>query len=399
METTGRPRRRPRHRPRHRGDGPLRDPDPRRPRGRRDQGRAPRGRQRPRWPRRRGTPAWAHLALNVNRNKRSVALDLKSAAGQAAFTDLVAHRRHPRHQHAPRRPRPARGLDHAELARDQPAPGLRQRAGLPQRLRRSPTTRPTTRSCRPPGDDRPRCAAPPAPRRYVPTILADKVCALTIAYSVLAARGPPARHRPRPGGRGADGRHHARLHPRRAPRRATPSSRRRARPASTGRSRAGHAAVADRRRLGVHPPLQPAQHHRLLRRRRPRRPRRRPPVHRPRRLVVATRASSTPRSRRSRPTRTTDDWAALCAEHSHPVRAGARARDRRTRTPTSSTAACSTSPSTPARAPTARIGFPVPALGAPRRAAHADAPPGPGHRASVLRELGRTDEQIAEMTS
>ncbi|MEU4669073.1 CoA transferase [Amycolatopsis sp. NPDC023774] len=125
------------------------------------------------------------LALNVNRNKRSVELDLKSAAGHDAFlrlvktADVLVTNMHPG---ALRR----LSLDYEQLAELNPrlvycnAQGFRtdsDRAGLAAYdeivqassgmadLMRRATGTPT----------------------YAPTILADKLCALTIVYSVLAA--------------------------------------------------------------------------------------------------------------------------------------------------------------------------------------------------------------------
>jgi crotonobetainyl-CoA:carnitine CoA-transferase CaiB-like acyl-CoA transferase len=130
-------------------------------------------------------PGMGALALNVNRNKRSVALDLKSDAGRAAALDLV---RDADVLVTNMRPGALQrlGLDYASLAELNPklvycnAQGFRSdsdRAGLAAYdeivqassgmadLMRRATGTPT----------------------YAPTILADKVCALTIAYAVLAA--------------------------------------------------------------------------------------------------------------------------------------------------------------------------------------------------------------------
>jgi crotonobetainyl-CoA:carnitine CoA-transferase CaiB-like acyl-CoA transferase len=125
------------------------------------------------------------LALNVNRNKRSLAVDLKSPEGKEAFLALV---RSADVLITNTRPGGLRrlGLDHESLAAVNPrlvycnAQGFRgdspranhaaydeivqSASGLTDLMRRA-TGAPT----------------------YVPTILADKVCALTIAYSVLAA--------------------------------------------------------------------------------------------------------------------------------------------------------------------------------------------------------------------
>jgi crotonobetainyl-CoA:carnitine CoA-transferase CaiB-like acyl-CoA transferase len=125
------------------------------------------------------------LALNVNRNKRSLALDLKSAEGHAVFLDLV---RSADVLITNTRPGGLRrlGLDYAALQSVNPrlvycnAQGFRSDSdradhaaydeivqsgsGLADLMRRA-TGSPT----------------------YIPTILADKVCALTIVYAVLAA--------------------------------------------------------------------------------------------------------------------------------------------------------------------------------------------------------------------
>ncbi|SEP42188.1 CaiB/BaiF CoA transferase family protein [Amycolatopsis saalfeldensis] len=125
------------------------------------------------------------LALNVNRNKRSVQLDLKSAAGHEAFLRLVKSA-----DVLVTNMRPGAlqrlGLGYEQLASENPrltycnAQGFRtdsDRAGLAAYdeivqassgmadLMRRATGKPT----------------------YAPTILADKLCALTIVYSVLAA--------------------------------------------------------------------------------------------------------------------------------------------------------------------------------------------------------------------
>jgi crotonobetainyl-CoA:carnitine CoA-transferase CaiB-like acyl-CoA transferase len=125
------------------------------------------------------------LALNVNRNKRSLAVDLKSAEGRDVFLDLV---RSADVLITNTRPGGLRrlGLDYESLAQVNPrlvytsAQGFRgdsdradhaaydeivqSGSGLADLMRRA-TGAPT----------------------YVPTILADKVCALTIVYATLAA--------------------------------------------------------------------------------------------------------------------------------------------------------------------------------------------------------------------
>jgi crotonobetainyl-CoA:carnitine CoA-transferase CaiB-like acyl-CoA transferase len=125
------------------------------------------------------------LSMAVNRNKRSVAIDLKSEEGRQEFLALV---RTADVVVTNMRPGALRrlGLDHEALAKENPrlvyctAQGFRSDSALADRaaydeiiqassgltdLMRRSTGRPD----------------------YVPTILADKICALTIAYSVLAA--------------------------------------------------------------------------------------------------------------------------------------------------------------------------------------------------------------------
>ncbi|WP_063712845.1 CaiB/BaiF CoA transferase family protein [Sciscionella marina] len=125
------------------------------------------------------------LALNVNRNKRSVALDLKSNQGHRAMLELL---RGADVLITNNRPGALRrlGLDYEAVAKvnsrlvycsaqgfrsDSPRADraaydeiVQSASGLTDLMRRA-TGQPT----------------------YVPTILADKVCALTIVYSVLAA--------------------------------------------------------------------------------------------------------------------------------------------------------------------------------------------------------------------
>jgi crotonobetainyl-CoA:carnitine CoA-transferase CaiB-like acyl-CoA transferase len=129
--------------------------------------------------------AMGALALNVNRNKRSLAIDLKTQDGHDAFVELVR-----RSDVLITNTRPGAlhrlGLDYEALAEINPqlvycsAQGFRgdsdradhaaydeivqSASGLTDLMRRA-TGQPT----------------------YVPTILADKVCSLTIVYAVLAA--------------------------------------------------------------------------------------------------------------------------------------------------------------------------------------------------------------------
>ncbi|WP_432849494.1 CaiB/BaiF CoA transferase family protein [Amycolatopsis sp. CA-161197] len=125
------------------------------------------------------------LALNVNRNKRSVELDLKSAAGHEAFLRLVKTA-----DVLVTNMRPGAlqrlGLGYEQLAELNPrlvycnAQGFRtdsDRAGLAaydEIVQASSGMADLMR----------RATGTPM---YAPTILADKLCALTIVYSVLAA--------------------------------------------------------------------------------------------------------------------------------------------------------------------------------------------------------------------
>lgn len=130
-------------------------------------------------------PGMGHLALNVNRNKRSVTLDLKSEAGKAAFTDLVASA-----DILITNMRPGAldrlGVSHAELAEINPrlitcrAQGFRSDSELADRAAYDEIVQAASGMT----DIVRRATGTPS---YVPTVLADKVCALTIAYSVLAA--------------------------------------------------------------------------------------------------------------------------------------------------------------------------------------------------------------------
>ncbi|WP_433799384.1 CaiB/BaiF CoA transferase family protein [Actinomycetospora sp. CA-084318] len=130
-------------------------------------------------------PGMGHLALNVNRNKRSVTLDLKSADGKAAFRDLVASA-----DILITNMRPGAldrlGVSHAELTEINPrlitcrAQGFRSDSALADRAAYDEIVQAASGMT----DIVRRATGTPS---YVPTVLADKVCALTIAYSVLAA--------------------------------------------------------------------------------------------------------------------------------------------------------------------------------------------------------------------
>ncbi|NMI01301.1 CaiB/BaiF CoA transferase family protein [Pseudonocardia acidicola] len=125
------------------------------------------------------------LAMTVNRNKRSLAVDLKTDEGRAALlalvktADVVITNMRPG---ALRR----LGLDHDALAAVNPrliyctAQGFRSDSALADRAAYDEIIQASSGLT----DLMRRATGDPA---YVPTILADKVCALTIVYSVLAA--------------------------------------------------------------------------------------------------------------------------------------------------------------------------------------------------------------------
>ncbi|MEJ8280045.1 CaiB/BaiF CoA transferase family protein [Pseudonocardia spirodelae] len=130
-------------------------------------------------------PGMGALALNVNRNKRSVALDLKTDAGRAVLDDL---------------------LDSADVLVTNMRPGALERLGLApdrvsQRFPRLVHVR--AQGFRSDSELADRAAydeivqassgmvdlmrRATGTASYAPTILADKVCALTIVYATLAA--------------------------------------------------------------------------------------------------------------------------------------------------------------------------------------------------------------------
>lgn len=136
------------------------------------------------------------LALNINRNKRSVRLDLKSAEGKQAALDLV---RGADALITNMRPRALRklGLTHDDLAEINPglvycnAQGFRSDSPAADYAAYDEVVQAASGMV----DLMKRVTGRPY---YVPTTLADKVCGLTIAYSVLAA----LLGRERNGGRG-----------------------------------------------------------------------------------------------------------------------------------------------------------------------------------------------------
>ncbi|MFP5021717.1 CaiB/BaiF CoA transferase family protein [Pseudonocardia sp. 1LY6.1] len=130
-------------------------------------------------------PGMGALALNVNRNKRSLAIDLKSEAGRAVLDDLLAT---------------------ADVLVTNMRPGALARLGLApdavsERFPRLVHVR--AQGFRSDSDQADRAAydeivqassgmvdlmrRATGTASYAPTILADKVCALTIVYSTLAA--------------------------------------------------------------------------------------------------------------------------------------------------------------------------------------------------------------------
>ena len=130
-------------------------------------------------------PQMGALALNVNRNKRSVVLDLKTDEGRADLHALLANA-----DVLVTNMRPGAlarlGFDYAGLAERYPAliycsaQGFRSDSPLADRAAYDEIVQAasglTDLMLRATGT-----------ANYVPTILADKVCALTIVYSVLAA--------------------------------------------------------------------------------------------------------------------------------------------------------------------------------------------------------------------
>lgn len=130
-------------------------------------------------------PGMGALALNVNRNKRSVVLDLKSEDGQEALMRLVATA-----DILLTNMRPGAlarlGLDYERLAAANPkliycnAQGFRTDSELAGLAAYDEIVQASSGFV----DLMRRATGAP---NYAPSILADKVCALTITYSVLAA--------------------------------------------------------------------------------------------------------------------------------------------------------------------------------------------------------------------
>ncbi|GAA1907447.1 CaiB/BaiF CoA transferase family protein [Lapillicoccus jejuensis] len=130
-------------------------------------------------------PGMSALAMHVNRNKRSLALDLKTEQGRGVFDDLLATA-----DVLVTNMRPAAlarlGLDPDTVAERFPrlvlcrAQGFRSDSPLADRAAYDEIVQASSGMV----DLVRRATGTPS---YVPSILADKVCALTIAYSVLAA--------------------------------------------------------------------------------------------------------------------------------------------------------------------------------------------------------------------
>jgi crotonobetainyl-CoA:carnitine CoA-transferase CaiB-like acyl-CoA transferase len=130
-------------------------------------------------------PGMGVLALNVNRNKRGVVLDLKSAAGQEALMKLVATADILLTNMRPGALRRL-GLDYERLAEANPkliycnAQGFRTDSELAGLAAYDEIVQASSGFV----DLMRRATGAP---NYAPSILADKVCALTITYAVLAA--------------------------------------------------------------------------------------------------------------------------------------------------------------------------------------------------------------------
>ncbi|MFD1047608.1 CaiB/BaiF CoA transferase family protein, partial [Kibdelosporangium lantanae] len=130
-------------------------------------------------------PGMGALALNVNRNKRSVVLDLKSEDGQEALMRLVTTADILLTNMRPRALTKL-GLDYERLSAANPkliycnAQGFRTDSELAGLAAYDEIVQASSGFV----DLMRRATGAP---NYAPSILADKVCALTITYSVLAA--------------------------------------------------------------------------------------------------------------------------------------------------------------------------------------------------------------------
>ncbi|MDC0771569.1 CaiB/BaiF CoA transferase family protein [Streptomyces sp. HD] len=133
----------------------------------------------------RTTPGMTPLNLNVNRNKRSVTLNLKDEDGRARALELIDSA-----DVLVTNMRPGAlarlGLGHADVAARNPglvyahAQGFRSDSDRAGNAAYDETVQAASGLV----DVTNRALGTPA---YLPTIIADKVCALTIVYSVLAA--------------------------------------------------------------------------------------------------------------------------------------------------------------------------------------------------------------------
>ncbi|MFB7499873.1 CaiB/BaiF CoA transferase family protein [Streptomyces sp. NPDC056161] len=125
------------------------------------------------------------LALNINRNKRSIVLDLKSDRGKQAALDLIGTADILVTNMRPRALRKL-GLTHGDLAEANPqlvycnAQGFRSDSPAADYAAYDEVIQAASGMV----DLMQRTTGQPS---YVPTTMADKVCGLTIAYAVLAA--------------------------------------------------------------------------------------------------------------------------------------------------------------------------------------------------------------------
>ncbi|MET7897746.1 CaiB/BaiF CoA transferase family protein [Streptomyces mirabilis] len=133
----------------------------------------------------RNTPGMTPLHLNVNRNKRSVTLDLKDDSEHAQAVKLI-HTADVLITNMRPRALARLGLTYEDLAAANPGLVYAQAAGFRSDSDRADIAAydETVQAASGLVDIVNRMLGKPL---YLPTILADKVCGLTIAYSVLAA--------------------------------------------------------------------------------------------------------------------------------------------------------------------------------------------------------------------